>query len=126
MTSSITTIQNSGASAFVDSQYNSTHFPFGAPPASTFNPRDAGTGHQPLLWADGTSGPQSYVTVGQPGIWQWNGGSSQFNASASTVVSGATGSWHWQGFNAIVNKNGQPVGPVGGYGKGRRRFHRYS
>lgn len=62
----INTVINSGSSAFVDSQYNTTHFPFASPPGTTFNPRDAGTGHEPLLWADGTAaggGPNYSLTI---------------------------------------------------------------
>jgi hypothetical protein len=125
-TGSINSATNSGSSAFVDSQYNSTHFPYASPPGTTFNPRDSGTGRETLLWGDYTPvGPQQYVVVGQPGIWSWGGGGANFNASASTVVNGGIGAWSWNGFSAIVKKNGQNIGPVGG-GNYRRRMHRRS
>lgn len=59
--SSFSTKYDSTTNAFKNSFYNSTHFPYASPPGTTTNPRDAGTGHEFIIWADGT--PASSVTT---------------------------------------------------------------
>lgn len=54
-TSSFNTVINSGSSAFADSQYTAAHFPNSTLPSTTSNPRDSNTGHEFIIWGDGTA-----------------------------------------------------------------------
>lgn len=117
---------DTNASAFLASQYNAAAFPYATPP-TPLPARTSGTGYPFIIWGDGnTGGPVANVVVGQTGIWGWGGGSANFSANTSLSVPGAFGAWNWNGTAAIVKKNGTTIGPVGGYGKGRRRFHRFT
>jgi hypothetical protein len=115
---------NSGASAFADSQYNSTHFPFATPPATTFNPRDAGTGHEFVIWADGAAaGPTAYLLNAGTLNYGYNLGNA--NPTNNYVLPAGAIAYNYTMQPQQLLKNGQPFSG-GGYGKGRRRFHRFT
>jgi hypothetical protein len=116
---------NSGSSAFVGYRMSAANFPFATPPGTL--PADTdGTNHEFLIYASGSSGPTAYTVVGQPGYYNYSGGATTFGNNTQYMVSGAVGSYFYQGFPATILKNGIPFNSGGGYGKGRRRFHRYT
>lgn len=125
----LTQFDSSAPSTGVIAQWTAAAIPNPSPPSTLPSPSSS-AGHEFTVWGEGLpsggGGSTAYVVVGQPGIWAWGGGSAQFNASVSTVVAGGTGAWHWQGFAAVISKNGIPFNSGGGYGTGRRRFHRFT
>lgn len=102
---------NSGSNAFQCTQYNSTHFPFAAPPATGFNPRDAATGHEAIIWADAAAvGPTAYSLIAAPGTYNYSLGSS----SSGYSVGAAAGIYGYAGGAASLIWSGAPhnTGPA--------------